>query len=134
MDTGAEANRSPVHSRQGLNGPTPYLVIGLVWFLFAMFALAVRVPSPLWAPVYYWVFFQALLLEKTPVGFPAATANATWLAVYAILGMGAWFIVERARRQPHEHLWRRAALSWLAIQAAICLLLTLLVRVGLLYE
>jgi len=99
-----------------------------------MFALSVRVPSHFWAPVFYWVFFQALLLEQNPLGPEKAIVWALWLVLYGAFGIGAWFVVEKRRRRSRVHVWRRAAFSWLTVQILICLLLTALVQIGLLYE
>ena len=55
------------------SGPAPYLVVGLGWYLLAMFALAVRVSSPLWRPIFEWVFSQALLFEQ---GLPIVSRTA----------------------------------------------------------
>ena len=115
-------------------GPAPYLVVGLGWYLLAMFALAVRVSSALWRPVFDWVFSQALLFEQ---GLPAVSRTAAlgaWLIVYAAIALIAWYLVERTTSKGREHVWRRAFLTWLAIQLVYAAASAVLVSKGVISE
>lgn len=105
----------------------PYLIVGLAWFAFLLFALRV----PLIEPVFLWVLTQGLLVEKISGGF--WSSRAVLLFAYISAAAVAWWLVERGGRDP-RHVWRRAILSWLLIQIAYCIAATLLVRTGLLYE
>jgi hypothetical protein len=122
-----EFKRDPRVTSRWPVGLIAYLVIGLGWFLFLVFASRVKTVEP----VFLWVLTQGLLVEKISGGGPA-----DWvILLIAYMGAGwlAWLIVERSNRDP-ALVWRRAFFSWLAIQAIYCLVATLLVQGGILYE
>lgn len=115
--------QTPDAPRSGL---TPYVVVGLTWWGFLMLALKV----PLIKPVFLWVLTQGLLVEKISHGF--WSSRGVLLAAYLGAAVVAWWAVERNRRDP-QHVWRRAVLAWIGVQAIYCLIATLLVQVGVLY-
>lgn len=108
----------------------PYFVVGLAWFVFLMVALKVRMIEP----VYLWVLTQGLLVEKV-----FGNAGGWWssrlllLAAYMAAAFLGWWLVERPGTDP-RHVWRRAALTWLGIEAIYSVIATTLVRTGVLYE
>jgi hypothetical protein len=108
-------------------GPAPYLLVGLLWFAFLMFALKVRLVEP----VFLWVLTQGLLVEQISSGF--WSSRAVLFAAYMAAGLIAWWIIERPGRDP-GHVWRRAVLAWLGIQILYCAVATALVQAGILYE
>lgn len=115
-------------------GPAPYLVVGIGWYLLAMFALSFRVSSPLWRPVFEWVFSQALLFEQGLPSVSRTAALGAWLIVYAVIGLVAWYLVERIAPKTREHVWRRAFLAWLAIQVVYAVASAVLVSKGVISE
>ncbi len=116
-------------ARQRKGGRLPYLVVGLAWWAFLMIALTVRMNEP----IFLWVLTQGLLIEKVSWSQGFWSSRALLLAVYMLAAIAAWWLVERGDRDP-SHVWRRAIVAWIGIQALYCLAATLLVRVGLLYE
>ena len=130
----AISGRPRARSAERAQGPIPYLVVALGWYALAMFALAVRVSSPLWRPVFEWVFSQALLFEK---GLPIPSRTAAlvaWLLVYVAIGLVAWRLVERNAPRARRHVWRRAFLTWLAIQLVYTVASAILVGKGVISE
>lgn len=111
-------------------GLAPYLLIGLGWFLFLVFASRVRTIEP----VFLWVLTQGLILEKV-FSSPVAkwVSLGVLLAAYMIAGLVAWALVERPGRDP-SRIWRRAFLAWLGVQLIYCLVATALVQFGVLSE
>jgi len=105
----------------------PYLIVGLAWWGFLMFALRV----PLIQPVFLWVLTQGLLIEKISHGF--WSSRGILLAIYLGAAVAAWWLVERKGRDP-RHVWRRAVLAWVGIQILYSLTAAILVQVGILYE
>jgi hypothetical protein len=110
--------------------PIPYLVIGLAWFGFLMMALRVRLVEP----VFLWVMTQGLLVERA-IGRGSGFWSSHLFLLTAYMGAAllAWWIVERPG-QSAQHVWRRAILAWLGIQALYCVTATILVQAGILYE
>lgn len=109
--------------------PFAYLAVGLVWYAFLMVALKVRINEL----VFLWVLTQGLLMERVPLSRDFWSSRALLLVAYQLAGLLAWWIVERGGRNP-SHVWRRALLVWVGIQIIYCLVATLLVQVGILYE
>jgi hypothetical protein len=105
----------------------PYLVVGLAWWMFLMFALRVRLIKP----VFLWVLTQGLLVEKVSNGF--WSSRGILLAAYLGAAVIAWWLIERTNRDP-GHLWRRAVLAWIGIQGMYALTATILTNAGILYE
>jgi len=107
----------------------PYLVLALAWFAFFLVATRVRMIEP----VFLWVLTQGLLLEKVSLsGY--WTPAVFLLAVYLLVGLIAWWLVERSKPREPNHAWRRAFFSWIVIQLLYGLTATLLVQFGVLYE
>lgn len=106
----------------------PYLLIGCALFIVANLAARVRTVEP----VFLWVFTQALLLEKLWSG-SFLLVEAIWLTFYMGAAIVAWVLVER-RAADRSRVWRRAAISWLAILAAYGLVALVLVQTGVLAE
>lgn len=125
--TGARAARANLSDRPG---PAPYLVVGLVWFVFLLFALVV----PLIEPVFLWVMTQGLLVEKVvPATGGWWISRVLLLVAYMAAGLIAWWLVERPDADPRR-VWRRAAIAWIGIQLIYCVTATILVKTGVLYE
>lgn len=107
----------------------PYLAIGLLLFGFLIFALRV----PLFEPVTSWVMSQGLLVEKI-LGAAGFWGSRLFLLVaYEFAAVVAWLIVEPPGRGT-THVWRRAVLSWLALQLLYAAGVAALVAAGVLYE
>ncbi len=110
--------------------PIPYLVIGLAWFGLLMFALRVRLVEP----VFLWVMTQGLLVERVlSRGAGYWGSRLFLLGAYMAAALLAWWIVESPGRGA-RHVWRRAIVAWLGIQALYCVIATILVQTGILYE
>ena len=92
-----------------------YLLWGLVWFAFFMFALQVRVESPLWEPVFLWVFAQTSLLESVTGDLGRGAALGVAAAGYAILGCLLWAAVEIRRRPRPSNAVRRSGFAWVIL-------------------
>src|SRR5262245_24511397 len=108
---------------------TPYLVVGLAWFLFLMLAFKVRMIEP----VFLWVWAHGSIVETVGLGRGFWAPRAVLLGVYAALSVRAWLLIEIGGRDP-RYVWRRAVLAWVVIQALFCLIAGFLVRTGVLYE
>ena len=126
MNKGIPAARAGVPFR---SGPVSYLVVGLIWFVFLLFALRV----PLIEPVFLWVMTQGLLVESVATAGGWWTSRIVLFVAYMAAGLVAWALVERPGLDPHR-VWRRAILAWFAIQFTYCLIATILVKTGVLYE
>ncbi len=72
----------------------PYLITGLAWFAFLLFALRV----PLIEPVFLWVLTQGLLVEKVSGGF--WSSRGVLLVAYMAAAAVAWWLVERGDGTP----------------------------------
>lgn len=104
-----------------------YLMWAAVWYAFFLFAVNVRVPTPLWEPVYLWVFAQVTLLEPATGDLGRNAALGVVLGVYLILGCVLWVAVE-ARQRPHvQSVWKRSGLAW-----AVFVITSMLVAFGVL--
>ena len=119
------SSRDPDRRIAGLGA---YLLVGVGWFLFLVFASRVKTGEP----IFLWVMTQGLLVEKF-------VPRGGWLAwcilfsAYLVAGLLAWAVVESSHRDP-SHRWRRAFLAWIGVQAMYCVVATVLVQVGILYE
>ncbi len=112
----------------------PYLIVGLCWLCFTIATLSIRVPTPLWSPVFDWAFAQAVLTEQLFPNLTRYLTYAIWLAAYLVIGVGAWFALERSRHGAREHRWRRAILAWLVIELFSWATLAVLVAKGVVAE
>ena len=115
-------------------GLAPYLIVGMCWLGLAILTLSIRVPVRLWHPIFDWAFSQAVLTEQL---FPTIVRWQTygiWLAVYGLLGMAAWFTVEKPLRPARAHVWRRATVAWLVIQLSYWIVSLLLIAKGVIAE
>lgn len=104
---------SAMSIERGVKWTLPYYLLwGLVWFAFFMFALHVRVESTLWEPVFLWVFAQTYLLESVAgdLGRPATLGVAA--AGYAIMGCLLWAAVEIRKRQRTGRALTRSGIAW----------------------
>lgn len=120
-----ETSRSPAPG-----SAVPYLVLAMAWFAVLLIASSVRTIEP----VYLWVWSHGMLMEKLiPPAVGRWGGRLFLFVVYSCVGLLAWRLVERPAR-PAVGIWRRAALSWLGIEALFCLVSAGLVWAGLLYE
>ncbi len=119
---------------RSLRGLASYLTVALCWLLLAIAALSLRVPSPLWHPIFDWGFSQAVVTEQLIPNLTRWQTYEVWLVAYVGLGVAAWFVVERSRDLSRAHLWRRAIISWLVIQLSYWLLSTMLIAKGVISE
>jgi hypothetical protein len=133
LNSSVDATAPGLNSKpdQGLG---PYLIVGLCWFFFAVLTLSVRLPTPLWSPVFDWVFSQAVLTEQLIPNLSRFQTYAIWLAAYLLIGTAAWAALEWFRRPGHTHRWRRAIIAWLAIQVVSWAVLAILVAKGVVAE
>lgn len=106
----------------------PYVVVGLAWFAFLMVAFRVRMIEP----VFLWVFAHGLILDNLNVlGFWAP--RLATLGAYMAAALLAWFLCELGGRNS-KHVWRRAVLAWVGIQAIFCLIAAFLMNTGVVHE
>ena len=101
-----------------------YLLWGLVWFAFFMFALHTRVESTLWEPVFLWVAAQTFLLESVTGDLGRRAALGVAAACYAIMGCLLWAAVEIRKRQRTGKAVTRSGIAW-----AILLISSMIVAV-----
>lgn len=110
----ADTKRSSAVLRRDL---TPYLLVFLSWWILAMFTLTVRIPTRIWYPVLELFWGQALLIEKIlPLGL-LWVSKPLWLLILLLLAVGCWYLIEKQKLRDGRHVWRRAFLLSVAVQA-----------------
>ena len=83
-------------------------------------------------PVFLWVFAHGLILDNLHIlGFWAP--RLVTLGAYTAAALLAWFLFELGGRKA-QHVWRRAVIGWIVIQAVFCLGAAFLISTGVIHE